>query len=63
MIEEPNFENVPSNLASIGRYMLAPSVFCAQKDLQTGSGGEFQLADAVNFLDFGEGVEAVRLNG
>lgn len=63
MIEKTNFENVPSNFASFGRYVLAPSVCGMQKNLPNGSGGEIQLTDAVNFLDCGMGVDGVRLNG
>ena len=37
LVEKPNFENAPSNLASIGRYILAPSVFDVLKDLPAGS--------------------------
>ena len=63
LVEKPNFEDTPSNLASIGRYVLSPSVFDILKDLPAGSGGEIQLADAINFLASGGAVEAVKLNG
>jgi UTP--glucose-1-phosphate uridylyltransferase len=48
LIEKPAFENAPSNLASIGRYVLAPDVFDILRNLPAGAGGELQLADAIN---------------
>ena len=35
-------------MASIGRYILAPDIFDVLRDLPAGSGGEIQLADAIN---------------
>jgi UTP--glucose-1-phosphate uridylyltransferase len=46
--EKPNFEEAPSDMASIGRYILTPDIFDVLRDLPTGSGGEIQLADAIN---------------
>ena len=63
LIEKPSFQSAPSNLASIGRYVLSPTVFDVLRNLPTGSGGEIQLADAINILARGGGVEAVTLNG
>ena len=63
LIEKPSFEAAPSNLASIGRYLLLPTVFDVLRNLPCGSGGEIQLADAINILACGGSVEAVTLNG
>ena len=48
LIEKPNFENAPSNLASIGRYVLTPDIFDILRNQSTGVADEIQLADAIN---------------
>ena len=48
LVEKPNFEEAPSDMASIGRYILTPDIFDVLRDLPAGSGGEIQLADAIN---------------
>jgi UTP--glucose-1-phosphate uridylyltransferase len=53
----------PSNLASIGRYVLTPDIFETLRGLSAGSGGEIQLADAINIHAQQGSVEIVRLNG
>ena len=47
LVEKPPVEEAPSNLAVIGRYILAPSIFDALDALGPGSGGEIQLTDAI----------------
>lgn len=63
LIEKPNANEAPSNLASIGRYVLTPDIFKSLRSLKPGSGGEIQLADAINILAQKGTVETVRLNG
>ena len=46
----PKLNPNTSNLASIGRYVLSPTVFDMLRDLPSGSGGEIQLADAINLI-------------
>ena len=48
LVEKPSFEEAPSDIASIGRYILTPDIFDVLRDLPAGSGGEIQLADAIN---------------
>lgn len=48
LIEKPKFEDAPSDLASIGRYVLTPEVFGILRRQEPGAGGEIQLADAIN---------------
>ena len=48
LVEKPNFEEAPSDMASIGRYILTPDIYNVLRDLPAGSGGEIQLADAIN---------------
>lgn len=47
MVEKPAMEDAPSNLAVIGRYILAPTVLQNLNQLKSGSGGEIQLTDAI----------------
>ena len=47
-MEKPSVEGAPSDVASIGRYILTPDIFDVLRDLPVGSGGEIQLADAIN---------------
>ena len=50
LIEKPDFDEAPSNLASIGRYILTSDIFEALRHCRPGSGGEIQLADAINIF-------------
>tara|TARA_B110000977_G_scaffold182385_1_gene243987 strand:+ start:287 stop:1111 length:825 start_codon:yes stop_codon:yes gene_type:complete len=63
LIEKPNFENAPSNLASIGRYILTPDIFDILRNQPIGNNGEIQLADAINSQAINNRVELVLLNG
>ena len=47
MVEKPNPEDAPSNLAIIGRYILTPDIFEILKDTKPGKGGEIQITDAL----------------
>ena len=48
MVEKPNAEDAPSNLAVIGRYILSPKVLTNLNRMKQGAGGEIQLTDAIN---------------
>ena len=53
LVEKPSVEEAPSDMASIGRYILTPDIltpdiFDVLRDLPAGSSGEIQLADAIN---------------
>lgn len=50
MVEKPSFEQAPSRLAIIGRYILTPDIFAELELTQAGSGGEIQLTDAMRAL-------------
>ncbi len=47
MVEKPDIDKAPSNLAIIGRYILTPDIFDLLKDVKPGKGGEIQLTDAL----------------
>lgn len=50
MVEKPKFEEAPSNLAIIGRYVLTPRIFEMIETIKPGAGGELQLTDAMKKL-------------
>jgi len=47
MVEKPEPEDAPSNLAIIGRYILTPDIFDILRDTKAGKGGEIQITDAL----------------
>ncbi len=47
MVEKPDPEVAPSNLAIIGRYILTPDIFDIIRDTKPGKGGEIQITDAL----------------
>jgi len=47
MVEKPDPENAPSNLAIIGRYILTPDIFDILRQTKPGKGGEIQITDAL----------------
>lgn len=50
MVEKPKAADAPSNLAIIGRYVLAPEIFASIESIEPGSGGEIQLTDALKHM-------------
>jgi UTP--glucose-1-phosphate uridylyltransferase len=64
MVEKPKFEDAPSDLAIIGRYILTPDVFDAIERTEKGAGGEIQITDAMRLmLKEGKEFYAVKLDG
>jgi UTP--glucose-1-phosphate uridylyltransferase len=63
IVEKPAYRDAPSNLASIGRYVLTPDIFAILGKLTKGSGNEIQLVDAINFLAQRDAVNTVALEG
>ncbi|BDY13062.1 UTP--glucose-1-phosphate uridylyltransferase GalU [Hydrogenimonas cancrithermarum] len=47
MVEKPEPEEAPSNLAIIGRYILTPDIFELIEQTEPGKGGEIQITDAL----------------
>ncbi len=47
MVEKPQPEDAPSNLAIIGRYILTPDIFDIIAQTEPGKGGEIQITDAL----------------
>lgn len=50
IVEKPDPDEAPSNLAAIGRYVLTPEIFAALRRVPPGVGGEIQLTDAIRAL-------------
>jgi UTP--glucose-1-phosphate uridylyltransferase len=50
MVEKPDPADAPSNLAIIGRYVLAPEIFDVIRETPPGRGNEIQLTDAIEAL-------------
>jgi len=50
MVEKPDPESAPSNLAITGRYILQPDIFDLLEKTPRGAGGEIQLTDAMDAL-------------
>lgn len=63
LVEKPDADKAPSNLASIGRYILTPDIFDILRTQTSGVGGEIQLSDAINKKAKKNEVEAVSLTG
>ena len=63
LLEKQKQEEAPSNLASIGRYILTSDIFDSIRTLPVGSGGEIQLADALNLHAQDGLLEAIHLKG
>lgn len=63
MIEKPNLNEAPSNIAVLGRYILMPTIFDILKTQQPGKGGEIQLTDALRTLVKNEAIYAYTFEG
>lgn len=50
IVEKPDPDKAPSNIATHGAYILPPEIFTALKKLNPGQGGEIWLVDAINML-------------
>lgn len=67
LVEKPEADKAPSNLAVIGRYVLRPEIFGILEKTEPGRGGEIQLTDALqhaaNHPDIAGGVRGVIFRG
>jgi len=50
IVEKPEIDKAPSNIATHGGYILPPEIFSALKKIHPGRGGEIWLVDAINLL-------------
>jgi UTP--glucose-1-phosphate uridylyltransferase len=63
MVEKPPFEDAPSDLAIIGRYIFTPDIFGAIERTTPGAGGEIQITDAMRMLLKERPLYALKLDG
>ncbi len=63
MVEKPDIDEAPSNMAITGRYVLSPTVMEILNFTQPGAGDEIQLTDALAQLLKEEAMEAYRIVG
>jgi len=63
LVEKPNPDKAPSDIAILGRYIITPEIFGILKDLPPGKGGEIQLTDALKVLSKKEAMYAYNFEG
>jgi UTP--glucose-1-phosphate uridylyltransferase len=63
LVEKPSYENVPSNLAIIGRYILPPEIFKVLENTPPDRGGEIQLTNGIRALLKEQPVYAYQFEG
>jgi len=63
MVEKPPFNEAPSDLAIIGRYIFTPDIFEEIEKTEPGAGGEIQITDAMRRMLKRRPFYAVKLEG
>ncbi len=63
VVEKPNPEDSPSDLALPGRYVFESDIFSYLKNTKPGKNGEIQLTDAMVTLAKNNGLEAITFKG
>lgn len=63
LVEKPAFEEAPSNMAIMGRYVLTPDIFKILEEIKPGKGNEIQLTDALKVLNLQQAIHAYRFEG
>lgn len=61
LVEKPDANEAPSDLAVMGRYVLSPAIFEILENTKPGRGGEIQLTDAIQVLAQGKGPDSAGL--
>lgn len=63
LVEKPDVENAPSNIAILGRYIITPSIFDILEHTKPGKNNEIQLTDALKELVHKEAMYAYNFEG
>ncbi|MDY2883008.1 MAG: UTP--glucose-1-phosphate uridylyltransferase GalU [Romboutsia timonensis] len=63
MVEKPDIDKSPSNIAILGRYIIMPKIFDILENQAPGKGGEIQLTDALKTLATQEAIYAYDFKG
>jgi UTP--glucose-1-phosphate uridylyltransferase len=63
MVEKPDLEDAPSDLAVVGRYVLSENIWDLLEFTPPGAGDEVQLTDAISTLMKTEQVDAYYMKG
>lgn len=63
LVEKPDKESAPSNIAILGRYIITPRIFKYLENATPGKGGEIQLTDALKALMGNEAMYAYDFEG
>lgn len=58
LVEKPEMDKAPSNIAILGRYIITPQIFEYLENAVPGKGGEIQLTDALKNLIGSEAIYA-----
>src|SRR5262245_6500029 len=63
LVEKPPYEEAPSNLAIIGRYILTPEIFEVLEQTGADKSGEIQLTNGLRLLRERQAIHAYRFEG
>lgn len=63
LVEKPDVDKAPSNIAILGRYVINPEIFEILETTKPGKGGEIQLTDALKELATREAMYAYIFEG
>ncbi len=63
LVEKPDVDKAPSNIAILGRYVINPEIFEILESTKPGKGGEIQLTDALKVLATREAMYAYIFEG
>ena len=63
LVEKPELDKAPSNIAILGRYIITPEIFDILETLPPGKNGEVQLTDALRMLSKKEAMYAYDFDG
>ena len=63
LVEKPQVDVAPSNVAILGRYIITPDIFDILDNTKPGKGGEIQLTDALKTLSSQQDMYAYVFEG